>query len=106
MSRTLGCMIFELLTGRWLFNPQEGQILRIDDGHLAKIAELTEENLSYKNLTRSRKYDEYFDESGKLLHIDQPFPVTLESAMVKYGLSEAEADAAFIHACLHLDPEE
>ncbi|KAG1877241.1 hypothetical protein F4604DRAFT_1903454 [Suillus subluteus] len=111
-----------LLTGRWLFNPQGGQTWCIED--LAKIAELMGKNSSEKILARSRKRDEYFDESGrctsprgvhfisvehsllisisgKLLRIDQLFPMTLESAMIKYGLTEAEAvaAAAFIHAC-------
>ncbi|KAG1841293.1 hypothetical protein DFJ58DRAFT_732469 [Suillus subalutaceus] len=112
-----------LLTGRWLFNPQGGQTWCIED--LAKIAELMGKDSSEKILARSRKRDEYFDESGrctsprgvhfisvehsllisvsgKLLRIDQLFPMTLESAMMKYGLTEA---AAFNHACLYFPDE-
>ncbi|KAG1817245.1 uncharacterized protein BJ212DRAFT_1299388 [Suillus subaureus] len=101
--------IFGLLAGRWLFNPQEGQTWRIEN--LTKTAEVMGENSSEKTLARSRKRDECLDEStisGKLLRIEQLFPMTLESAMIKSSLSEAEAAAttAFIHACLHLDPEE
>jgi serine/threonine-protein kinase SRPK3 len=56
---------FELLTGRWLFMPQGGQTWRVEDDHLAKMIELTGENFCDKMLSRSRKRDEYFDESGK-----------------------------------------
>jgi serine/threonine-protein kinase SRPK3 len=120
---------FELLTGRWLFNPQAGQTWTVQDDHLAKMVELTGENFSDKMLAKSWKRNEYFDESGwytfphditlfnsiyfwlisgKLLHIDQLFPVSLKSAMINYGLPEPEATsaAAFIGVCLHLDPEE
>ncbi|KAJ8590256.1 kinase-like protein, partial [Rhizopogon salebrosus TDB-379] len=47
---SLGCMTFELLTGRWLFNPQAGQTWSVEDDHLAKMAELTGENFSDKIL--------------------------------------------------------
>jgi serine/threonine-protein kinase SRPK3 len=56
---------FELLTGRWLFNPQAGQTWSVEDDHLAKMAELTGENFSDNILAKSRKRDEYFDESGR-----------------------------------------
>jgi hypothetical protein len=55
---------FELLTGRWLFNPQAGQTWSVEDDHLAKMAELTGENFSDKILAKSRKRDDYFNESG------------------------------------------
>jgi hypothetical protein len=55
---------FELLTGRWLFNPQAGQTWSVEDDHLAKMVELTGEIFSDKILAKSRKRDEYFDESG------------------------------------------
>jgi serine/threonine protein kinase len=40
--------------------------------------------------------------------IDQLFPMSLESAMISYGLPEPEvtSTAAFISVCLRLDPEE
>ncbi|KAJ8590602.1 hypothetical protein M405DRAFT_932698 [Rhizopogon salebrosus TDB-379] len=101
-------MTFELLTGCWLFNPQAGQTWSVEDDHLAKMAELTGENFSDKILAKSWKRDEYFDESGKLLRIDQLFPISLKGAMINYGLPEPEATsaAAFISVCLRLDPEE
>lgn len=45
---------------------------------------------------------------GKLLRISQLFPVTLEEAIINYGIPEAEATgaASFIRACLRLNPED
>ncbi|OJA19610.1 hypothetical protein AZE42_13233 [Rhizopogon vesiculosus] len=99
---------FELLTGRWLFHPKAGETWRVEDDHLAKMAELTGDDFSDKVLAKSRKRDEYFDKTGKLLRIDQLFPMSLEQAMTNYGLQavEAASAAAFIRACLHLDSEE
>jgi serine/threonine-protein kinase SRPK3 len=46
--------------------------------------------------------------SGRLLRIGELFPRTLEQAMANYRIPEADAAhaAAFIRACLHLNPEE
>ncbi|OJA09420.1 hypothetical protein AZE42_03068 [Rhizopogon vesiculosus] len=101
-------MTFELLTGRSLFHPEAGETWRVEDDHLAKMAELTGDDFSDKVLAKSRKRDEYFDKTGKLLRIDQLFPMSLEQAMTNYGLQavEAASAAAFIRACLHLDSEE
>jgi len=46
--------------------------------------------------------------SGKLLHIGQLPLLSLEQAMIRCGLPEAEVfpAAGFIRACLRLNPEE
>ncbi|KDR77477.1 hypothetical protein GALMADRAFT_65792 [Galerina marginata CBS 339.88] len=104
----VGCMAFELLTGHWLFNPQSGSTWSIEDDHLAKMMEVTGETFNELMLSASPKGGEYFNKDGKLLRIDQLLPVPLETAMVNYGLPEAEVIPAanFIRACLHLNPEE
>lgn len=65
---------------------------------------MMEENSPQKILTRSR---------NNLMKVESYLVSTdcfrgLESEMIEYGLFEAEAiaAAAFIHACLHFDPEE
>jgi hypothetical protein len=60
----LSMQTFELLTGRWLFNPQGGPTWCLEDDHLAKMMELTAENFDDRILAKSRKRDEYFDKSG------------------------------------------
>ncbi|KDR77473.1 hypothetical protein GALMADRAFT_65701 [Galerina marginata CBS 339.88] len=104
----VGCMAFELLTGHWLFNPQSGSTWSTEDDHLAKMIEVTGETFSESMLSASPKSAEYFDKDGKLLRIDELLPVPLETAMMNYGLPEAEVIPAanFIRACLHLNPKE
>lgn len=57
---------FELLVGRWLFQPEDGgEDWRLEDDHLAKMMELTGDTFSSSMLERAHFRDEYFDESGK-----------------------------------------
>jgi len=105
---SLGCMTFELLTGQWLFDPHPGKEWSIEDDHLAKMIELTGETFSDTMLARCRKHNEYFNEEGKLVRISRLLPVTFEEAITNYGIPEAEITvaAAFIRACLRLNPED
>jgi hypothetical protein len=65
---SLGCMIFELLTGEFLFDPKSGQKYSKDDDHLAQMIEL----LGHfpKHMTTAGKYcSEFFNRKGQLRHI-------------------------------------
>jgi len=64
----VGCLTFELLVGRWLFNPEDGGVedWRFKNDHLAKILELTGEQFSESVLDRALLRQEYFDDEGKL----------------------------------------
>jgi len=62
----VGCLTFELLVGRWLFNPEDGgEDWRFEDDHLAKILELTGEQFSESVLDRAFLRQEFFDDEGK-----------------------------------------
>ncbi len=37
---SLGCMVFELITGDYLFDPKKGKTFKKNDDHLALISEL------------------------------------------------------------------
>jgi hypothetical protein len=79
---------FELLTGRWLFHPEAGETWRVEDDHLAKMAELTGDDFSDKILTKSRKRDEYFDQTGWCIF---PFDVSLFDITLFAHLREVTA---------------
>lgn len=58
---------FELLTGRWLFKPQEGEDWSFDDDHLAKMLEFMGANkFQGEWLSHASKRDDFLDPSGKL----------------------------------------
>jgi serine/threonine-protein kinase SRPK3 len=73
----VGCLTFELLVGRWLFNPEDGgEDWRLEDDHLAKILELTGEQFSKSVLDRAHLRQEYFNDEGRTGHFIH-FPPSL-----------------------------
>jgi hypothetical protein len=56
--------VFELLTGRWLFNPSVGATWSLVDDHLSKMQEFTGETFSADLLSRARERERFFDKSG------------------------------------------
>ncbi|KAI7884732.1 kinase-like domain-containing protein [Mucor mucedo] len=65
---SVACMIFELLTGEFLFDPRAGSKYNKDDDHLAQILELM--RTVPKLLISGGEYSrDFFDRSGKLKHI-------------------------------------
>ena len=64
----VGCLTFELLVGRWLFNPEDGgDDWRLEDDHLAKMLELTGEQFSKSVLDRAHLRKEYFNDEGSFV---------------------------------------
>ncbi|GJE90004.1 kinase-like protein [Phanerochaete sordida] len=105
----IGCIIFEMLVGRWLFHPVDGEDdWSIEDDHLAKMMELTGEAFDETILARSPLRDQYFDESGSLLRVDELYPISVEDAMANYRIMETgdiKPAADVIRRCCHLDPK-
>jgi len=102
-------LTFELLTGRWLFHPEEGEDWRLEDDHFAKMLEVTGEKFSEDFLKRYPRSVDYFDSTGKLLRIDELFPVSLEEAIANYKLldnDEIQPAATFIRDCIRFDPKD
>ncbi|KAI8825794.1 kinase-like domain-containing protein [Fimicolochytrium jonesii] len=104
---SLGCMVFELLTGDYLFDPQAGQRYTKDDDHIAQIIELLGE--FPKSLALSGKYSsELFNRKGQLRHIHKlrywKLPDVLQD---KYHFSKEEAEniGAFILPMIEITPD-
>jgi len=107
----VGCITFELLVGRWLFHPEEGEDWSLEDDHLAKMMEMTGQRFPAPMLERAKRRKDFFDDAGNLLRISELIPISLETAMANYnvpGLSEDEIKKAadFIRACLRFDYSE
>lgn len=102
----IGCLTFELLTGRWLFHPEAGDTWTEEDDHLARMLELTGDEFTPQMLGFSANRDEYFDEDGKLRRVPELLPRKMEDALRAYKVPEAEIPLAaqFIRDCLRLDP--
>ncbi|KAJ3777596.1 kinase-like domain-containing protein [Lentinula raphanica] len=91
---SVACVLFELLTGEYLFDPQaQGGLFTKDDDHMAQIIELLGDYpLECK---MGGKYSrDLFDHSGSLRYIKSLKPWPLKRVMIeKYFYSEPDSDA-------------
>jgi hypothetical protein len=103
---SLGCMIFELLTGEFLFDPKSGQKYSKDDDHLAQMIEL----LGHfpKHMTTAGKYcSEFFNRKGQLRHIHKLRFWKLEDVLYeKYRFSKNDSReiAEFVLGLIEIAP--
>ena len=101
-----GCLIFELLTGEYLFDPHSGLDYDRDEDHLALMMELMGSMPRY--LTRKGEFSrELFTRNGELRHIKRLdyFPlVDVLSEKYKFAKDEAKLIAEFLEPMLRLDP--
>ncbi|RCH87835.1 serine/threonine protein kinase, CMGC group [Rhizopus stolonifer] len=102
---SLACMIFELLTGNYLFDPQKGSRFNRDDDHLAQMIELMGP-MSKSFALSGKNSSEFFNHKGELRHIHRLKYWCLEDVLHdKYGYRryEAEEIASFLNPMLMYD---
>ncbi|CCH45066.1 hypothetical protein BN7_4644 [Wickerhamomyces ciferrii] len=104
---SLACMIFELLTGDYLFDPVQGHSYTKDDDHIAQIIELLGKIPS--NVLKDGKYTrEFFNSRGELRNISKLKPWGLRDVLIdkyKYKESDAHDIADFLLPMLCVNPE-
>ena len=104
---SLGCMIFELVTGNYLFNPEKGDIYTINDDHISKFIEIL--GKIPKNFAkRGKNYYKYFDEKGKMRRIEKINHIGIKDVLItNYHIKEFEAEALsdFLMKMLEYYPE-
>jgi len=90
---SLGCMVFELATGDFLFEPRKGDTYSKNDDHLAQIIELVGKMPKNFALSGSNSM-KYFNKNGKLKRIRklQYYPL-IKILTEKYNFKEKEAKA-------------
>ncbi|KAH7903737.1 kinase-like domain-containing protein [Hygrophoropsis aurantiaca] len=103
---SVGCIVFEHLTGSPFFKLYESPSVCLADSHLRRMIEhLGDFPSSFLALCSRR--NAYFDEKGNLLRVKQLFPQTIEQCIAPYKRVENQdiaAAAAFIRRCLTIDP--
>ncbi|KAM0265362.1 hypothetical protein ACHAQJ_000203 [Trichoderma viride] len=104
---SMSAMVFELITGDYLFDPQSGTKYGKDDDHIAQIIELL--GPFPRSLCLSGKWSqEIFNRKGELRHIHRLRHWALTDVLKeKYHFKEDEAKriAAFLTPMLELVPE-
>jgi serine/threonine-protein kinase SRPK3 len=86
------CMIFELLTGDYLFDPRASDHYSKDDDHFAQIIELMGRISSQIILTGKWSAD-YFNKRGELRNIQKFRPKELNEILEEYKFSYEEAQS-------------
>lgn len=103
---SVACLIFELLTGDYLFDPHTGDDYDRDEDHLALMIELLGPMPRY--LTKKGEYSrELFSRNGELRHIKRldlfPLREVLEEKY-KFPREDAKIVTEFLEPMLRLDP--
>lgn len=106
---SIACLIFELLTGDFLFEPTQGQTFSKNDDHLAQIVELL--GFIPEHIIKGSKYGRHYFHSDNqtLRKIPNLKPWPLEQVLIeKYKFNETDAVevADFLKCMLILDPKE
>lgn len=101
-------MVFELVTGDYLFDPKKGKTYSKNDDHLASISELIGECKDGFFRDRCEGSSNYFDKNGKLKRIKKLKKWSLKEVLVeKYRVKDTEAVflARFLERCLKWNPK-
>lgn len=104
---SFACLIFELLTGDYLFDPRNGKSYTKDDDHIAQIIELIGpfSRCMLKECYYSR---DFFNHNGQLLRITKLKPWGLKDVLIekyKFNVNDAAEVADFLLPMLSLQPE-
>jgi len=104
---SLACIVFELMTGDYLFEPKSGRDYSRDEDHLALFQEAL--GRIPKRIAMKGKYArDFFNRHGDLRHIKdlQYWPIK-DVFIDKYAIDEEEAEelASFLQPMLEYDPE-
>ena len=105
---SLACMIFELLTGEFLFDPKKDANYKKSTDHLALMMEMLNV-FPAKYSTSGTNSKKYVDAQGSLRKIPSLQYMGLKDVMMKrHGIraSEAEALASFLEPMLRIYPYE
>lgn len=104
----LACLIFEFLTGRWLFVPRGGPTWTAEAYHLAHMPAMAGEAFDPTYFRTGKFFDEYFDFDGKLL-IQVEGVRGLEQALESYKVvadDELSMCTSFLRLMLRLQPSD
>lgn len=90
---SLACMVFELVTGDYLFDPKKGKTFRKNDDHLALITELLGPCYNTNFLESNPKVWKFYNKKNhRLKNISKLHPWSMYNVLLeKYRLKDSEA---------------
>ncbi|KAG8810022.1 hypothetical protein FRC17_003130 [Serendipita sp. 399] len=107
----IGCLTYELLTGKCLFDPKDGDGYTKDECHIALMLTMTGEQFPMSLIENTDKKDIYFDESGNFRKVGLiPTPKeTIEDLLrmrASLTATHLRKAASFTQACISLNPDD
>lgn len=102
------CLVFELLTGDFLFDPQESEYIDRDEDHLALIVELLQTQQQVPACLYAKGANAYINSQGLLRHINHLKFWDLKSVLqqkYKFRKDKAAEIASFLLPMLAIDPQ-
>ncbi|GMG08529.1 unnamed protein product [[Candida] boidinii] len=103
------CLIFELITGDYLFDPKSGASYKKDDDHLAQIVELLQSWPTKEYLKKCKYSRDYFDKSFIQFKNIQKLKIwPLQNVLTeKYHMTKEDAKeiSGFLLSMLEFDPK-
>ncbi|KAH3675673.1 hypothetical protein WICMUC_002590 [Wickerhamomyces mucosus] len=106
---SLGCIIYELITGDYLFNPSNSLQLNKDQDHLLKILDLIEINKDDLNyLKTSQKFNQLFDNNSILNSKLIVKESQMNQILLERGLSSIDSlqISNLLNAMLKINPKD
>lgn len=103
---SLACIIFELLTGDYLFSPHSGGNYSKDEDHLAQIMELLGKP-TRSFVFECKRSHEFFNKRGELRHIKNLEFWNLQDVLVekyKFEINSAKEISDFLIKMLQISP--
>eukprot|EP00755_Sulcionema_specki_P033667 Sspe_Gene.20621::Locus_7586_Transcript_1_1_Confidence_1.000_Length_3772::g.20621::m.20621/K08832/SRPK3, STK23; serine/threonine-protein kinase SRPK3 len=102
---SLACIVFELLTGDFLFDPKKQSAIDKDAYHLALYMQLLGP-LPKSMISHGKFTPHFFDRSGRFLYPLLKPCVFQDVLTASYGMEEQEASLleSFLRSMLHYDP--
>eukprot|EP00667_Euglena_gracilis_P004719 EG_transcript_4748 len=104
---SFACMVFELLTGDFLFDPQESEYIDRDEDHLALIVELLQNQPQVPACLYAKGSNEFINSQGYLRHINHLKFWDLKCVLhekYKFRKEKAAEIADFLLPMLSIDP--
>lgn len=105
---SMACMLFEMITGDFLFDPHSGNNYDRDEDHLGLMIELLGPIPSHV-LEKGSYTHEFFDSNGELRHIRRLNFWSLRSVLLekyKFAADEADMISSFLSPMLRYDSQE
>ena len=104
---SLACIVFELVTGDFLFQPEKGETFTKNDDHVAKFIQ-TLGKMPKNFAKRGEYYNKFFTKEGKMRRVKEIKHIGIKEILIKkYHFKEFEAQALsdFLLPMLEFYPE-